>query len=32
VLTSAQAQSLPADKFAIPQGFTEKPLGAHESD
>lgn len=32
VLTSAQAQSLPADKFAIPQGFTEKSLGTHESD
>ena len=32
VLASAQAQSLPADKFAIPQGFTEKSLGAHESD
>lgn len=31
VLASAQAQSLPADKFAIPQGFTEKPLG-HGSD
>ena len=31
VLSSAQAQSLPADKFAIPQGFTEKPLG-RESD
>ncbi len=32
VLTSAQAQSLPADKFAIPQGFTEKPLGEREGD
>ncbi len=32
VLTSAQAQSLPADKFAIPQGFTEKPLGERGSD
>ena len=31
VLSSAQAQALPADKFAIPQGFTEKPLG-HESN
>lgn len=31
VLASAQAQSLPADKFAIPQGYTEKPLG-HESN
>jgi hypothetical protein len=27
VLTSAQSQNLPADTFAIPQGFTEKPLG-----
>jgi hypothetical protein len=27
VLTSAQAQNLPADTFAIPQGFTEIPLG-----
>jgi hypothetical protein len=27
VLAAAQAQALPADKFAIPQGFTEKPLG-----
>lgn len=27
VLTSAQAQSLPADKFAIPQGFTEAMPG-----
>jgi hypothetical protein len=27
VLASAEAQALPADKFAIPQGFTEKPLG-----
>ena len=26
VLTSAEAQHLPADKFAIPQGFTERPL------
>lgn len=26
VLTSAQSQNLPADTFAIPQGFTEKPL------
>jgi hypothetical protein len=32
VLTSAQAQSLPADKFAIPQGYTEKTLGAHRGD
>jgi len=32
LLTSAQAQSLPADKFAIPQGFTEKQLGAREAD
>ncbi len=30
VLTSAQAQSLPADKFAIPQGFTERKLGERE--
>jgi hypothetical protein len=30
VLTSAQAQSLPADKFAIPQGYTEKKLGERE--
>lgn len=30
VLSSAQAQSLPADKFAIPKGFTEKKLGEHE--
>jgi hypothetical protein len=30
VLTSAQAQSLPADKFAIPQGFTERKLGDRE--
>ena len=27
VLTSAQSQNLPADTFAIPQGFSEKPLG-----
>jgi hypothetical protein len=27
VLTSAETQALPADKFAIPQGFTEKTLG-----
>jgi hypothetical protein len=32
VLASAVSQSLPADKFAIPQGFTEKPLGERESD
>jgi hypothetical protein len=32
MLTSAQAQALPADKFAIPQGFTEKPLGMHGGD
>lgn len=30
VLSSAQAQSLPADKFAIPQGFTERRLGDRE--
>jgi hypothetical protein len=27
VLISAQSQNLPADTFAIPQGFREKPLG-----
>lgn len=32
LLTSAAAQALPADKFAIPQGFTEKPLGKAQSD
>ena len=32
VLTSAQSQTLAADKFAIPKGFTEKPLGEHEGD
>ncbi len=32
VLSSAEAQSLPADKFAIPQGFTEKPLGEREKE
>lgn len=32
VLTSAQSQSLTADKFAIPQGFTEKPLGERGGD
>jgi hypothetical protein len=32
VLTSAETQALPADKFAIPQGFTEKPLGGHGDD
>jgi hypothetical protein len=32
VLSSAQSQALPADKFAIPQGFTEKPLGGHGGD
>jgi hypothetical protein len=30
VLSSAQAQSLPADKFAIPKDFTERKLGEHE--
>jgi hypothetical protein len=30
VLTSAEAQSLPADKFAIPKGYTEKQLGASD--
>lgn len=32
VLTSAEKRALPADKFAIPQGFTEKPLGKSQSD
>ncbi|MBV9344240.1 MAG: hypothetical protein JOZ03_04535 [Gammaproteobacteria bacterium] len=32
VLESAQSQQLPADKFAIPKGFTEKPLGEHGGD
>jgi hypothetical protein len=32
VLTSAQSQALPADKFAIPKDFTERPLGQHESE
>jgi hypothetical protein len=32
VLSSAQAQSLPADKFAIPQGYTEKKLGEREGE
>ncbi len=32
VLSSAQAQSLPADKFAIPQGYTEKAPGAGDGD
>ena len=30
VLSSAQAQSLPADKFAIPQGYTEAMPGKDE--
>ncbi len=30
LLTSAEAQSLPADKFAIPKGYTEKQLGVHD--
>ena len=30
VLSAAQAQSLPADKFAIPKDFTEKKLGERE--
>ena len=30
VLSSAEAQSLPADKFAIPKDFTEKKLGERE--
>jgi hypothetical protein len=32
VLTSAESHALPADKFAIPQGFTEKPLGKPQND
>jgi hypothetical protein len=32
VLTSAEKRAQPADKFAIPQGFTEKPLGKSASD
>jgi hypothetical protein len=32
VLTSAESHALPADKFAIPQGFTEKPLGEPQND
>ncbi|HSY09003.1 MAG TPA: hypothetical protein VK820_10780 [Steroidobacteraceae bacterium] len=32
VLTSAETRALPADKFAIPQGFTEKPLGMPQSN
>ena len=32
VLVSAEARALPADKFAIPQGFTEKPLGRARND
>jgi len=32
VLTSAESHALPADKFAIPQGFTEKPLGKPHND
>jgi hypothetical protein len=32
VLTSAETRALPADKFAIPQGFTEKPLGRAQRD
>jgi hypothetical protein len=32
VLSSAEAQSIPEDKFAIPQGFTEKPIGGRESN
>jgi hypothetical protein len=32
LLTSADTQSLSGDKFAVPQGFTEKPLGAHASN
>jgi hypothetical protein len=30
VLTSAQAQSLPADKFAVPQGYTEAMPGKED--
>jgi hypothetical protein len=32
VLTSAQSQNLPTDTFAIPQGFSEKPLGPGSGD
>jgi hypothetical protein len=32
VLVSAETRALPEDKFAIPQGFTEKPLGRTQSD
>jgi hypothetical protein len=32
VLTQAQSQNLPADTFAIPQGFTEKPLSERGGD
>jgi hypothetical protein len=32
VLDSVETRALPADKFAIPQGFTEKPLGNLGSD
>ena len=32
VLTSAEKRALPADRFAIPQGFTEKPLGKSQGD
>jgi hypothetical protein len=32
VLVSAEARALPADKFAIPQGFTEQPLGGARND
>ena len=32
VLTSAEAHPLPADKFAVPRDFTEKPLENPQSD
>lgn len=32
VLTSVETIDLPADKFAIPQGFTEKTMGEREND
>ncbi|HVN46970.1 MAG TPA: hypothetical protein VMT66_17205 [Steroidobacteraceae bacterium] len=32
VLSSAESQALPADKFAIPQGFTEKSLGRGDDE
>lgn len=32
ILSSAESQKLAADKFAIPKGYTEKPLGSHAED